>query len=152
MTRIPVFTGFGDPNNPAAFVPMQFLADETTGKFPDWTLEPVIVERHVPGSARVVVQNMGNGQATVTWQAWIGSRPDYYRLMSFLATRQTVVVSHGLQSLAGTQITQLGKVYDRLAGTQLTLIENAQHAWDGIIECDVTFTRPVNLATLGTDV
>lgn len=136
-------TGFGP-------VRLRFLAPD--GRVAGWEVAPYLVHRHIPGSARHDTQNMGTGMARVTWRAALASGADLPALYALLGTTQALVVWHATQALVGVQGTIHGKAYDELPGVLLEGISGVTIEPDGYTEVDVTFSRAVNLATMGNTV
>ena len=143
-SNVAPYIGFDD-------VHFRILRDSSSlGQVADWSLNPVIPSRHVPGTNITVTQFMGFGLAQVTWTLRFGCRHQYHALMAKLAQRGTLRVLYGMQSHKGVQKSILDRVYEELPQTQLIGISNVVTYVDGSVECQATFQRAIDPVTRET--
>ena len=135
----PIKTGFDD---------VPFWIERTgAGQYPDWSIQPVSNETHIPGTNITYVESMGYLPARVTWVLELCCRTAYQALLARYRTYGTLTVLAGLQSLKGTQATYDNRVHERLDHTYLHDIDGTSHLVGGVIRATVTFWRAVDPVT-----
>ena len=150
MTTLPnttaSFCGWG-PWGSTAFIPFSVVRDDTSGTLPDWQLAPNLAVQPVPGSNRVIVQNMGMAPATITLRLWFDQADDFARLIGAIGTSSTLTVVRGTQSLAGADVYRQGWAYTQLDQVYCAAISDVTRYVDGQVECSAQFLRAVNPLT-----
>ncbi len=135
MTVLPfnqAVTGFGT-------VPFRLAVDQVWGTAPDFSSEPILVSRHVPGSNVTLTQKLGMRPRRVTFDIWLDTRADYNALLPLLGTLKTLTLIDGLTSVPGTTFARNGTLYVSLPNVLFVSMTGAQYYIAGEVEAQATF-------------
>lgn len=145
-------TGFTytDEDDVEEFVYFHILeAGGNSGQYPNWTIRENVVETHIPGTNVTYVESMGFYPATVTHLLSFDNRDDYYQLLTFHGQIGTLRVIYGTQNVRGEVLPDhlSGIDYELLDNTRIADFGVATHYANGVVECEVSFSRAIDPVT-----
>lgn len=105
----------------------------------DFERESQYVNRHIPGSNTTVTQLLGLGVPGVAWRIECPTIDDCADLEAAQQTTATLRIPHGLTTVAHTEVTLFGSVYDEIADVLLVSVRGKVTRNDGTVQCDVVF-------------
>jgi hypothetical protein len=150
MSHSSVLTSFSvETDTGIVEVPFRIQAEGNSVTYRDWTIKPVLVQTHIPGTNETVVEHLGFHPAVVAWTLRFASTAEYEQLLELSMRMGTLRVLAGLQSLKGSAVTDhlLGRDYELLDEVLLLDIDDTPHLIGGQVTARVTFQRAVDPVT-----